>query len=451
MSFSRNRPTWRMSNPVYPSMAWGLAVLSKVFVVLVLLLSSTATFAVFWGAEAEAAQGTLFAQAIWLVVYLITFALIAPRWRLILRLFVRNKLLLLLVVLALASVLWSAAPEVTLRRSIALLGTTLFGFYLSARYTVGTQVRLLAWALGIAAVLSLLLALALPTYGISDDPFTPGDWRGVFDHKNNLGSSMVLGAMVFLLLATSSHKLRWLAWVCFILSLALLLLSNSVTALVVFLTLLVLLPLFRALRWRYTLAVPFLIFAVVLVGAVAVYSVSNTEIVLNTLGRDATLTGRTQLWDVVLDMIREQPWLGYGYSAFWLGLEGPSARLWLATGQEYSHAHNSFLDLWLQLGLLGVAVFSLGFVLAFSRAVIWTRQTRSTEGLWPIIFLTFVPLYSLTESAILEQNSALWIIYVATVLSTSFTRGGSLASEEHAVQARRKSGDAPLGGRLRVR
>lgn len=451
MSSSRYRLTRRTSNPRHPRTAWGLAAPSKVFVVLVLLLSSTATFAVFQGTEADPAQGSRTTQAIWLVVYAITLFLIAMRWRLIFRLFLGNKLLLLLVVLALASVLWSAAPEVTLRRSIALVGTTLFGAYLSARYTLGAQIRLLAWALGIAAVLSLLFALALPSYGISDDPFTPGDWQGVFVHKNILGSSMVLGAMVFLLLATSARRLRWLAWVCFILSLALLLLSNSITALVVFSTLLILLPLYRALRWRYTLAVPLLIFAVVMVGAVAVYSVSNTEIVLDALGRDATLTGRTPLWDAVMDMIRERPWLGYGYSAFWLGLEGESAKLWLATGQEYAHAHNSFLDLWLQLGLLGVVIFSLGFVLAFLRTVAWTRLTKSNESLWPIVFLTFVPLYSLTESVILEQNSALWIMYVATVLSTSFTRGKSLASEEHAIQARRKSGDAPLGGRLGAR
>ena len=424
---------------------------SRLFVVLVLLLSSTATFAVFQGTEADPAQGSSTIQAIWLMVYAITFTFIALRWRLLFRIFARNKLLLLLVMLVLASVLWSAAPEVTLRRSIALLGTTLFGAYLSARYTLGGQIRLLAWALGIAAVLSLLCALALPSYGISSDPLTPGDWQGVFDHKNALGSSMALGAMVSLLLATSARRLRWLAWACFVLSLALLLLSNSVTAMVVFSTLLILLPLYRALRWRYTLAVPALIFAIVLVGAVVVFSVSNWGVVLNALGRDVTLTGRTQLWDVVLDMIRERPWLGYGFSAFWLGSEGPSAQLWLATGQEYEHAHNSFLDLWLQLGLVGVAVFSLGFVLAFSRTVAWIRQTKSNEGLWPLLFLTFVPLYSLTESGILVQNSTLWIMYVATVLSTSFTRDGSLASEERAVQARRKSGDAPPGGRLRVR
>lgn len=441
MSSSRYGPIQQTPNLRRPRTVGVSGALNKAFVVFVLLLSSTATFAVLQGTEADSAQGSLVTQAIWSVIYSITFSLVAMRWRLLFRTFARNKLLLLLVVIALVSILWSAAPETTLRRSIALVGTTLFGAYLSTRYTLSGQLRLLAWALGIAALLSLFFAFALPSYGISSDPLTQGDWQGAFDHKNNLGVNMVLGALVFLLLATSARKLRWLAWFCFVLSLVLLLLSSSRTALVVFLTLLVLWPLYRALRWRHTLAVPFLIFAVLLGGGVAVYLASNAETVLDALGRNATLTGRTQLWPAVLDMIWERPWLGYGYSAFWLGWEGESASLWLATGQEYSHAHNSFLDLWLQLGSLGVAVFLLGFMLAFLRTVAWTRLTKTAEGLWPIMFFTFVALSSLTESVILEQNSTLWIMYVATALSTPTrdTRGEPHTLTEPATEVRRDS------------
>lgn len=92
------------------------------------------------------------------------------RWRQFINVLTRDKLLLLLVVVALCSLFWSVSPEVTLRRSVALVGTTAIGAYLATRYTVGGQLRLLAWALGIAALLSLVFGLLLPSYEISSDP-----------------------------------------------------------------------------------------------------------------------------------------------------------------------------------------------------------------------------------------------------------------------------------------
>lgn len=398
-----------------------MSTLVKVFVVFVFLLSSTGALIPLLRQKGDSVSdvsgGDPITQAIWLGVYVIVFCLIAMRWRQFIALITRDKLLLLLVSVALTSVFWSVAPEVTLRRSVALVGTTAFGAYLATRYTAGGQLRLLAWALGIAGLLSLAFGLLLPSYGISSDPLFQGDWQGIYNHKNALGSYMSLGAIVFLLLASSSHKYRWCTWGGFVLALSLIVLSNSKTALIVFLAFLILWPVYRALRWRYTLRMPLLIFAVLLGAGVSTWIWSNADIVLGSLGRDVTLSGRTELWSLVLDKVWERPWLGYGYSGFWRGLQGESSYIWLMTGSEVPAADNGFLDLWLDLGLLGLIVFAFGFSLAFLRALAWTRIRRTGEGIWPLAFLTFVLLYSTTESVILKQNNTLWILYVSTVLS----------------------------------
>lgn len=401
-------------------------VLNRSFVVFVFLLASTGALIPLLSQQNDVASGVsggvLVTQIIWLAVYVITFCLIAVRWRQFIGVVTRDKLLLLLVAVALISVLWSVAPEVTLRRGIALVGTTAIGAYLATRYTIGGQLRLLAWALGIAALASLAFGLLLPSYGISSDPLLQGDWQGIYNHKNALGSDMSLGAIVFLILATSSRNNRWIAWGGFVLALSLMVLSNSKTALVVFLAFLILWPVYRSLRWRYTLMVPFLIFAALLVGSIAAGLWSNADFLLGSIGRDTTLTGRTQLWSLVLDKVGERPWLGYGYSAFWRGLEGDSSYIWLMTGSEVPAADNGFLDLWLDLGLLGLMVFVIGFSAAFLRAMAWARVRGTAEGIWPCAFLTFMLLYSISESVILRQNSTLWILYVSTVLSTSVRR-----------------------------
>ncbi len=393
-------------------------VLEKGFVVVALLLFAGAILPLARQGESVAeVQGDLPSQFIFLGIYGITIFLVLPWWKRFAYLATRDKALIVLVGIALLSVLWSAAPEVTLRRGVALVGTTLFGTYLATRYAPEQQLRLLAWALGTAAALSLVVSLALPQYGVHSDGFAEG-WRGVFVHKNTLGRLMVLSTMLFLLLALSVHKYRWAMWGGLGLSASLLLLSNSKTALVVLSILLILLPFCGTLRWRYTLMMPSLIVAVVLGGGVAVWLFGTTETVLDALGKDVTLTGRSGIWSAVLEKIWDYPWLGHGYGAFWLGWEGQSSYVWVATSFQPSHAHNGFLDLWLDLGLLGILAFSAVFVLAFVQSMTFVRLTPTALGFWPILYMAFMLLYNTTESTILVQNNLSWVLFVAAVLST---------------------------------
>jgi exopolysaccharide production protein ExoQ len=377
------------------------------------------------GVGVQIPEGDPVLWIMWLGLYGVSSLLILVRWRRFIYVATRDKLLLLLIGIAMLSVLWSFAPQITLRREVALIGTTLFGAYLATRYTLDELLRLLAWALGIAALLSLIFALMLPSYGIMSGAYASESWQGVFaGGKNVLGRTMALSAIVFVLLALSTRKHRLVLWSGFVLSTGLLWMSDSVTSLISLFTVLLLLPLYQALRWRYILFASLLILAVVVGGIAVTWLLANAEDVLGVLGRDPTLTNRTELWPAVIEMIRQHPWLGYGYGAFWLGWSGESAHvsLWavLANGAAlyppYLHAHNGFLDLWLDLGVLGLATFALGFSLAALRAVSWVRATKTATGLWPLVFLTFIFLYNFTESSILAHNNVFWVLYVTLMM-----------------------------------
>src|SRR5262249_53870477 len=107
--------------------------------------------------------------------------------------------------------------------------------------------------------------------------------------------------------------------------------------------------------------------------------------------------------------------LGHGYAAFWLGWEGESAKIWAALPWMPPHAHNGFLDLGLELGVIGIVVFVTGFVWATWRATLVIRRTKTVYGLWPIAYLVFIVVNS-AESTILVQNSIFWMLYVATCM-----------------------------------
>lgn len=364
-------------------------------------------------AEEQLAAESPILQAIWLVVYTVSLCLILARPRQFIRVATRDNLLLLLVGIALFSYFWSADPSITLRRSVALTGTTLFGIYLVMRYTPSQILRLLVWTLSTGALLSVVFAVALPSYGIAG-----GSLQGIYRHKNLLGRLMGLNAVFLLLLNSGKNRYSWVIWAGVGLSAGLVLLSTSKGALAFFFLLIILLPLYRSLQLKDTVAVPLSIIVLLVNASAAILILYNLEIiVVDILGKDLTFTGRTKLWELVIEMIKQRPLLGYGYSAFWRGINGPSAPVVNAAYWAVPHSHNGFLDLLLDLGFLGLLVFVLGFLMSSIRAIRWLRLTKKVEDIWPLIYLTFMLLYNLGESAILTRNDFFWILYVVTVFS----------------------------------
>jgi O-antigen ligase len=236
---------------------------------------------------------------------------------------------------------------------------------------------------------------------------------------------MVLSTIVFLTLVKILPKHRWVTVGGMVLSIALVLLSSSTTSLLILILLLSLFPLIRVLRRDPKRAAAALAIAVLLAIGASYWVTAHFDSALDLLGKDETLTGRTDLWAVAVVMALERPWLGYGYNAFWLGLGGPSAEVWRVVGWVPSHGHNGFLDVWLDLGLLGVAVFLFGFAVYSRRAVALLRKWHSPEALWPAIFLAYLFLSNLTESSLIGENSIFWVLYTATVLNISRECGRS--------------------------
>lgn len=350
------------------------------------------------------------------VNYLATCFLLVLRWKKVLFVLSKDRLIGLLVGFAIVSVLWSASPSKTITRSIAIVGTSLFGLYFATRYTMRQQLKVLAWTFGIVIVLSFMFGVALPKYGVMGG-IHAGKWRGIYNHKNVLGKVMVLSVLNFLLLAIDSQTKRWLLWGGVSLSVLLLLLSTSKTSLLNLIILLAAFGIFRTFRWRYHLMIPALIALTTVGVALRVWLTLSAEALLGAIGKDPTLTGRTDLWPLVLKAIWQRPWLGYGFGGFWDGLDGESSAVWYASGWTPPNSHNGVLDLWVQLGILGVAIFAIGFLASIVRGVVWVRLSKTSEGFWPVIYLTYLVLANLAESSLMIQNDLFWVLYIAVAFS----------------------------------
>ncbi|MEA5593110.1 O-antigen ligase [Rivularia sp. UHCC 0363] len=349
--------------------------------------------------------------------YLITVFLLVLRWKKVMRVMRKEKIILLLVGIAVFSFVWSSDPKKTLTRGIAIIGTTLFGLYLASRYSMKQQLQLLGWMYGIAVILSFVFIVALPQYGIMGG-IHEGKWRGIYNHKNTLGKVIAPGIAVFFLLAANSKKYSWLFWMAFSLAFILLIRSSSTSSLLNGVFLIAASISFRVFRWRDNFMVPSAI-AIASLGTIFYVIVSvATEAILTALGKDTTLTGRGDMWPYIFEMIAKKPFLGYGYGAFWSGPDTPSFYIWQATGWTPPNSHNGYLDLWLQIGLFGLLIYTFGFLAGtLPKTFYWLRATKTSEGFWPLIYMTYMLLANVSETTLMIQNDLFWVVYVAIAFS----------------------------------
>ncbi len=371
------------------------------------------------------------------VLFLVLFGLFSLRWKQFFPVLSTRKMLWVVVLLAIVSVLWSGVPEQTFRRGNLLLFTTLMACYFAMRFTLRQQIHLLAWTLGILGIVNVLFVLAFPSQGI-DSMNHAGAWMGITLHKNGLAGLMVLSAVIFFSLVLDNRERNSATIAGLVLSVALVHLSTSRTGLSVMILLMGLTYAFKILRWRSTFALPAFLATFLTVGATIVVLVDNYEAVLTSMGRDATLTGRTTIWQVALEKLAERPWFGYGYQSFWIPDQGNSLEVFYRMTWQPAHGHNGFIDLLVELGVIGFTAFALSLLMSFKRATTWYQANPGAVGTIPLVSFCYVIMYNLTESALLfNPNGINWFLYVlmsTSVLIQPLVRASESSSFETALE-----------------
>jgi O-antigen ligase len=303
---------------------------------------------------------------------------------------------------------------------------TVFGVYFATRYSLGEQMKLLAWAFSISVLLCLLFGLVLKSYGVvgmgyidnMEDVVHVGAWRGIYVHKTFLGTIMSTSALIFLFnLVKRQYNLIMLAGL--VLSVYVLFCSTTKAALGIFLITFILTQVYRAFRWKNNILLPLLACVLLCTGIIITIITSNAESILLSLGRDITISGRTDIWPLVIEKIWNRPWLGYGYLTFWDGgWESEVADIWrqLEWGFEPPHAHNGFLEICLSSGFIGLGVYVLSFIHNVFKAFSLLKVLNQVASLVPITFLTTVILINSTES-LLIRGDIYWVLYVSVTIS----------------------------------
>ncbi len=385
--------------------------LAVVCALVVLLIFSQAWMAPIIGdQDADAASGLI--RSLFYPAYAAGLVLIIGDWRSGLRAAMASLSLAALVGIACASAAWSVDPDATVRRAFAAVVTSLCGVALAARFDWRGLARLFAASFAILAVGCLIAGAFIPQVGRMSDIF-PGAWRGLWLEKNRLGDMMTMGFVLFLG-AAAVDRARWRVWAGFaVLALALVLLSTSKTSLLALGAGTGALLFVWLARRGPVAGVAMVWLAVVAIGFIACVAVFAPNLVIGALGKDATLTGRTTIWAAAMRVIHMRPWLGWGYGAVWDNMNpwGPLARIIDEAGFRPRHAHSSWVEMWLGLGIVGLVAWALLFFETLARAFFAVFTSRAAYVALP--FLIVYGLVSLTESVTLIWNDMRWVIFTA--------------------------------------
>lgn len=403
-----------MNNKLLSSLEYGFGVIA------LLIYSNGIVVLVTSGGQQEyedVAYDNSLIRIAYFTIYLVTTLLLLLRWQKTLQTLRQDYWIFSLVLVAAISFIWSFEKLNTLKDILTITGSSLFGLYFASRYTLKQQLELMGWTYAITIVLSFIFAVAIPKLGIMGAAHQ-GKWRGIFSHKNGLGQAMVYSFLTFMFLVYQDKKHKLLMWLGMSLSIILLLLSASTSSMFNLFILVIVFFTLYIVRLPYLLMIP-VIALIITVGEFSyLWSIDNSSAIFNSVGKDATLTGRTDLWQLTTDMIWKQPWIGYGFGGFWQGLNGAeSGYILRAVTWSPSHPHNGFLQLLLDLGILGFVIFSIGFSIAAIRALNLVRATTAVAALWPIVHMAQLLITSTTETQLFASNNVGWILYVAVVFS----------------------------------
>jgi len=349
-------------------------------------------------------------------IWVLCLVMMIPKVREVLADLINFKILAAIPLLAIVSAAWAPEPFESLRRGIYLLLTVVFGMYLAERYLPEQQMRLVFFVGYAAAILSVLTVFLAPRYGLG----FAGEWKGVFGHKNDLGVFMIFLLTPAFHLRPTTLPMQLGRVIYILLGLLLIFESQSKTAWVICLIYMAYVFAARYLGRFKRIDQVFL----VLLAASAVLFVSfvlyqNLDLLTGSLGKDATFSGRTRIWSAVLTSISKRPLLGYGYGGFWRGLSGESGNVISSVGFGVPHAHSGYLNIWLQIGAVGLGLFLASLFIALRNAFACFKPDRPMWVDWYAGLLLLVVLANLDESYILNINEMTTMLFVMAYIGLS--------------------------------
>lgn len=374
--------------------------------------------------------------SIWLVLALASvtgsayFLLRADWFRVIRQIPIELALLLALMI---GSSPWSAYADETISGFLIQIGVTVIALFFAAVFSWRELLKIFANAIRIIIFGSFAVELftstfkgILPKLIVGVDPaiqdaftqsghlFDGGRIQGLLGNANLVAAWALIGVITFAIEIGVTKSRKTLSIASLVASLVMILVSKS--AGIIFASIAVLLAAAVSLlaegkdrdtRHRYYRI------AWSLAGVAMFFVLVFRRAVFDLLGKSPDMTHRSEIWRRVLSLISQRPLEGWGFTGVWVPGVKPYEGLVVINGESYYQAHNAYLDMWLQLGAVGLVLFIVLLTRTFVKT--WRLGVHHTNVLylWPLLVLITQLVRGVTESRLLVQSSMMMLILFA--------------------------------------
>ena len=320
------------------------------------------------------------------------------------------------------SLLWSHHRPVSFRAGLELMLTAALAI-LVIRNLTGRQFQQAAQIVfGSIVMLSVVI-----NHHITDGMTGQVNSAGVFGNKNTLSVTSALFVILCLSEATSAGQIWWrrsASGFGLLIGLAMMVRAHSVA---VDLLMIVSIGLFIVLRystmitkrWRGAYYDIVTLLGVFGAGPISALILTYSAELLRMVGKNATLTGRTELWYWARQILKTNPFLGVGFRSFWVQGEAFPEMLWKiehVEGRAGFHFHNLYYETAIELGPIGVLLSGL-----FIAAALWysyraMRLTDDAVGACCFAMIFFITSTQLQAVDLFSEFNCTFFIYICTFL-----------------------------------
>jgi exopolysaccharide production protein ExoQ len=363
---------------------------------------------------ADIVTSSPFNQILYSSLYLIAIVGLFSKRQVIFDFVKEEKFLSLFLVWSFLTVFWSNYPVVSFKRWCRFFGMIIvFLSGLLHMRSTDEAIDYFKIVLSIYLPLTLLSILFIP--GATQWEFPA--WRGLAPHKNILGQFSLVSLIIWTYAAREqSIKKKTIALFFLILSFIFLIGSKSTTAYFTFASLIFVAGLIFSeklfaspVKGIFSFIVVFSTVGIIL--SIIYLAPDLLKSYLNTLGKDLTFTGRTDLWESVFELTRKRLLFGYGFGGFWVANSPMLEKIFAEQMWLPNQSHLGYLDILTETGLVGLILFILIVISCFKNFL-----TLKTTHFWKW-FVIIALIVNISESTLFMINEMTGDLFILSYLA----------------------------------
>jgi exopolysaccharide production protein ExoQ len=348
-------------------------------------------------------------QVVFGSLFLISILTLIPKRDELISIIKREKYFFVFLIWCLITVVWSEYSFVSLKRYIQYFTTVSVALSILI-YSKNSEetIKFFYYILGLYVIISLATIVAIPG---AKDRF--GIWRGIAPHKNVLGQASLIAIIFWVYLFKSdSLKIKSIAVALILMTLTILVGSKSSTALFAFIILLLFSTtfitdkFFEPIGIGRTVSSLMIFIAIVLFVSFIVLMPEVIASLLGGTGKDLTLTGRVDLWADIWLETKKHLFLGTGFQGFWVIDSSKLEKLYEIYSWLPIQAHNGYLDIINELGIIGSTLFLLILINFFINVT-----KLKSRGIW-VWFVLAAIIVNFTESTFIRPRLTIGVMFI---------------------------------------